>query len=185
MQQLSVRELQAEDIPLIADYWLNSEPAFLIDMGVDLAKVPTRDDMTAMLTNQLSLPVPERMSYALIWLVNNEPVGHCNVNNIRFGESAYMHLHLWQPAVRQKGAGTELVKRSLPYFFEKLQLQTLYCEPYALNPAPNKTLPKVGFEFVKRHITVPGSINFEQEVNLWKLTRAAYEQLMLDSNYKL
>ncbi|MBB6612163.1 GNAT family N-acetyltransferase [Pontibacter sp. Tf4] len=176
MQQLSVRELQSEDIPLIADYWLTSEPDFLVGMGVDLAKVPSRGDLTAMLTQQLGLPVNERMSYALIWLENDRPVGHSNVNRIEFGEAAYMHLHLWQPALRQRGAGTELIKKSLPFYFENLQLKTLYCEPYALNPAPNKTLAKTGFEFVKRHTTIPGTINFEQEVNRWQLTREAYEQ---------
>ncbi|WP_162427457.1 GNAT family N-acetyltransferase [Pontibacter pudoricolor] len=177
MQHLSVRELQTEDIPLIADYWLTSEPDFLVGMGVDLAKVPSREELTAMLTYQLSLPVNQRMSYALIWLEDDKPVGHSNVNKIEFGESAYMHLHLWQPALRQKGAGTELVKQSLPYYFDKLQLKTLYCEPYALNPAPNKTLAKAGFEFVKQHTTIPGTINFEQEVNLWQLTREKYEQI--------
>jgi RimJ/RimL family protein N-acetyltransferase len=60
-----------------------------------------------------------------------------------------MHLHLWYPDKRIKGMGVQLVKKSLPYFFNNLHLKTLYCEPYALNPAPNKTLPKVGFEFVK------------------------------------
>jgi RimJ/RimL family protein N-acetyltransferase len=177
MPHLSVRELQAKDIPLIADYWLNSEPDFLVGMGVDLAKVPSREELSTMLTHQLSLPISERMSYALIWLENDTPVGHSNVNKIEFGESAYMHLHLWQPARRQKGAGTELVKQSLPYYFENLQLKTLYCEPYALNPAPNKTLAKTGFEFVKRHTTIPGTINFEQEVNRWQLTRERYEQI--------
>lgn len=176
MQQLSVRELQAKDIPLVADYWQNAEPEFLTGMGVDLAKLPTRDALTAMLTQQLSLPVNQRMSYALIWLEDGEPVGHSNVNKISFSESAYMHLHLWQPALRQKGAGTELVKKSLPFYFENLQLKTLYCEPYALNPAPNKTLAKAGFEFVKRHTTIPGTINFEQEVNCWQLTRTQYEK---------
>lgn len=59
---------------------------------------------------------------------------------------------------------------TLPYFFNKLQLKRLYCEPYALNPAPNKTLEKVGFTFVKEHLTIPGSLNFEQPAKLWELT---------------
>lgn len=78
-----------------------------------------------------------------------------------------MHLHLWNTNTRQKGIGTKLVKKSLPFFFNNLKLQTLYCEPYVLNIAPNKTLEKVGFKFDKKYITTPGSINFEQEVNRW------------------
>jgi RimJ/RimL family protein N-acetyltransferase len=58
---------------------------------------------------------------------------------------------------------------TLPYFFQNFELKNLYCEPYALNPAPNKTLKKIGFQFVKQYVTIPGSLNFEQEVNRWEL----------------
>ena len=44
-----------------------------------------------------------------------------------------------------------------------------------MNPAPNKTLARVGFEFVKEYVTVPGSINFEQPVNRWEMTREKYK----------
>ena len=81
---------------------------------------------------------------------------------------------------RQQAMGTELVKKSLPFFFENLELQDLYCEPYTLNPAPSKTLEKVGFTFEKRYVTVPGALNFEQEVTRWHLGRAAYEQIIAD-----
>ncbi|HWY34787.1 MAG TPA: GNAT family protein, partial [Nitrosopumilaceae archaeon] len=100
-------------------------------------------------------------------LLNNKNIGHSNVNKIVFGEEAHMHLHIWSEDVRKKGVGAELVKLTIPYFFENLKLKKLYCEPYALNQAPNKTLQKVGFEFVKKYRTTPGWLNFEQEVNLW------------------
>jgi RimJ/RimL family protein N-acetyltransferase len=48
------------------------------------------------------------------------------------------------------------VKKSVPYFFEKLKLKVLYCEPYANNPAPNKTLFKIGSNFEKKYRTIPG-----------------------------
>jgi RimJ/RimL family protein N-acetyltransferase len=65
---------------------------------------------------------------------------------------------------------------TLPLFFERLQLKKLYCEPYALNSAPNKSLEKVGFEFIKEYITIPGSLNFEQPVKRWELS---YEKFQL------
>jgi ribosomal-protein-alanine N-acetyltransferase len=179
---LEVRELQADDISLIADYWLKSDPDFLVSLGVDLQKLPSREGLTNMLAHQLKLPLTEKMAYALIWLVDGTPVGHCNVNGIEFGKSAYMHLHLWQSQTRQQGMGTELVKKSLHFFFENLELKELYCEPYALNAAPNKTLEKVGFTFEKRYTTIPGSLNFEQEVNRWKLTRKDYQRIVSDQH---
>lgn len=73
--------------------------------------------------------------------------------------------------------GAHFVKLTIPFYFNNFHLQTLYCEPYALNPAPNKTLPKAGFEFVKDYVCVPGWLNFEQMVNLWQMTREKFSRI--------
>jgi len=174
MNTLSVRLLNETDIPWIIQYWLTANPAFLVGMGVDLDKMPSRELWEQTLMEQLSQSIPDKKSFCIIWQVDGQPVGHSNINKIQFGVEAYMHLHLWNSGLRQKGIGAALVKMSLPYFFENYQLQTLYSEPYALNPAPNKTLEKVGFQFVKEYITTPGWLNFEQSVNLWELSRERF-----------
>ena len=174
---LSVREMHQSDIELITEYWLTADPEFLLGMGVDLSKVPTKETWLEMLNEQLVQSYPEKKSYCLIWTVDHEPVGHSNVNKIKFGQEAYMHLHIWKTGIRKKGYGVQLVKRSLPYFFKNLELKKLFCEPYALNPAPNKVLEKVGFSFVKEYQTTPGWINFEQTVKLWELTYEKYLEM--------
>jgi len=173
---LNVRPMELKDIQPLADYWLLSPASHLVSMGVDLDKLPEREILESALSSQLKHPIEEKKSYALIWEQDGLPIGHTNVNQIEFGKQAYMHLHLWAAQSRQKGLGLTLVNQSLSLFFDNLNLQTIYCEPYALNPAPNKTLERLGFEFVKRHRTIPGSLNFEQDVHLWKLTRAVYLQ---------
>ena len=174
---LSVREIQENDIELIIEYWLCSDSEFLKGMGVDTNKIPARDEWIKMLSEQLSQPIEEKKSYCIIWQVDDKPVGHSNVNKIIFGEEAYMHLHLWNADTRKKGFGTAFIKMTLPWFFENLKLKKLYCEPYALNPAPNKTLEKIGFEFVKEYTTIPGWLNFEQQVNLWKLSYDRFKKM--------
>ena len=172
--KINVREIQVKDIDLIADYWLTSDDDFLVSMGVDLSKLPTRAALTNMLTEQINTPLSQKKSYALIWEIDDQPVGHTNVNGIEYGNFATMHLHLWFSKNRKKGIGTKLIKKSLPFYFGNLKLKTLFCEPYALNPAPNKTLKKVGFEFIKKYTTIPGSLNFEQEVNRWEMTKKSF-----------
>ncbi|PCJ37862.1 MAG: GNAT family N-acetyltransferase [Moraxellaceae bacterium] len=172
---LSVREIQKEDIPLVADYWVDSDPDYMVSLGVDLNKLPSRVDVERMLNSQINTPFENKQSYALIWLLDNSPIGHCNVNNIEFGKQAYMHLHIWDANNRRKGIGVELVKKSLPYFFDSLNLERLISEPYALNIAPKRTLEKVGFQFEKEYLTIPGSMNFEQNVNRCLLTRDEYK----------
>ena len=167
---LSVREMESADIPDIAQYWSGADPLFLRGMGVDPGKVPSRDQWIHMLSEQMNLPFKEKQTYYLIWQVDGRSVGHSNIRPIIFGEDAYMHLHLWDPTVRSRGMGTALVRMTLPYFFENLRLKRIYSEPYALNPAPNNTLQKVGFDFVKEYTTTPGFLNFEQPVRRWELS---------------
>ncbi len=178
--KLSVKEIEEADIEPITSYWLQADKEYLQGMGVDMNKMPRRNLWQTMLSEQLAQPYEKKTSYCIIWQINHKSIGHSNVNKIIFGKEAYMHLHLWDAGVRKKGVGSTFIKMTLPYFFHNLQLQKLYCEPYALNPAPNKTLEKLGFEFVKTYTTIPGWLNFEQPVNLWELTQDRYKQLFED-----
>ena len=173
---LSVRELQEKDIEQLTNYWLNSSDAFLTGMGVDLTKMPAREQWAEMLGGQLKQHYNEKKSYGIIWLLDGQPIGHSNVNKIIFGEEAYMHLHIWDEEIRKKGLGNAYIKMTIPYFFENLQLKKLCCEPYALNEAPNRTLAKAGFSFVSEYITTPGWLNFEQPVKLWEMSAERFRR---------
>jgi RimJ/RimL family protein N-acetyltransferase len=177
MVEQTVRELTHADIEPLTNYWMNASDEFLVGLGVDLSKMPSREQFEQMLNEQLSQAIEQKKSYCIIWLADGEPVGHSNINKIIFGEEAYMHLHLWHNVSRQHGMGTNFVKLTIPFYFNNYKLKKLYCEPYSLNPAPNKTLPKAGFDFVKDYITIPGWLNFEQKVNLWEMSCEKFSQL--------
>ncbi|MBV6639805.1 MAG: GNAT family N-acetyltransferase, partial [Cyclobacteriaceae bacterium] len=99
------------------------------------------------------------------WIQDGDLIGHTNINKIQYNEEAFMHLHVWPEILRRKGMGTELVKMSLPIYFDRFKLKRLYCEPNALNEPPNKTLVKAGFDFLGTEEKIPGYINFLQKVN--------------------
>jgi len=174
--RITVREIHKSDISPILDYWYSSSPEYLEGMGADPEKLPARVDFEKGLHQQLKLAYNEKPAYVIVWLFNQKPIGHAHINKINYGIDAFMHLHLWDVGKRRKGIGTAYLKLTIPYFFNNFNIQTLFCEPYSLNPAPNKTLPKVGFEFVKRYLTIPGSINFKQEVCQYKMTRTQFER---------
>ncbi len=178
---LSVREIQNGDIDLIANYWREADPKFLVRLGVDPNNRVTRSALQKALTEQMNMPIREKMSYTLIWEMDGEQVGHSNINKIEFGEKAYIHFHLWHSEIRQKGIGTEFIIKSLTYFFDNFNLKQLYCEPYALNFAANKTLEKIGFKFERQYKTIPGAQNFKQEVKLWKLTKNHYQKIKYET----
>lgn len=174
----SVREATVEDIPQILTYWyVLASDELLFKMGVDKAKMPQRADLGAIISTQIALPYQEKQSFWLIWLLDGQAIGHSNAGKVVFGQEAYMHLHSWFPDNRAKGHGRELVFRSLWIYFNRLQLQRVFCEPNAHNAAPNHTLQHVGFQFIKQHTCVPGWINYEQEVKTWEMTRERFEEL--------
>jgi RimJ/RimL family protein N-acetyltransferase len=165
--RLSTREAGRGDFALIVDYFLGADRKFLEDMGADIKKLPDRHNWLSLLEKECEKKVVDKNFFYLVWLANDSPIGHSNINKIIFGEEAFMHLHLWSEETRRQGIGLQLVSQSLSQYFTIFALKKLYCEPYACNPAPNKVLLKAGFDFVKQYETVPGWINFLQVVNQW------------------
>ena len=151
------------------DYFLLAEDGFLCGMGVERHRLPPKDEWLRKLLADHELPDDKKDRFYLAWIHEGQQIGHSSINKISVGEEAYFHLHLWHPHLRKAGLGTEFAKRSVRFYFERFRLKRLFCEPFAENPAPNKVLPKLGFKFIQRYRTVPGSINREQEVNRYIL----------------
>jgi ribosomal-protein-alanine N-acetyltransferase len=157
------------DYGRMIDYFLQADKNFLIGMGVDPGKLPSREDWLDRLLPDLERSDQQKHTYFLNWLYNGVAIGHSNVNKIKYGEEAYLHLHIWVPGHRKVGIGTEFLRKSANSFIRKFALKSLYCEPYTKNPAPNRALSKLGFQFIKRYRTAPGFINFDQEVNQYRI----------------
>jgi RimJ/RimL family protein N-acetyltransferase len=78
-----------------------------------------------------------------------------------------MHLHVVDPQHRRAGIGLRCVRDTVRLYFDFLQLERLFCEPNVFNVAPNRTLQRAGFPYVKTHMTVPGRLNYHQAVTRW------------------
>ena len=103
--------------------------------------------------------------------MNNEAIGFSTLDKIVFGKEAYMHLHIIKPDLRAKNVGTLCVKESGKIYLDTFDLESLYCEPNAYNIAPNRTLQKAGFKYLKTHKTVPNQLNYHQSVNRWMISK--------------
>jgi RimJ/RimL family protein N-acetyltransferase len=161
-----------DDYERMIDYFLGADQAFLRGMGVDPARLPPRGSWLESALRDHDRAEDERERSYLAWIHEGAIVGHSSVSKITPGEQAYIHLHLWVAGLRRSGLGRPFFEASAAEFMRALRLKRLYCEPYAGNPAPNRVLVKCGFRFVKRYRTVPGHINFEQDVNQYVLEGA-------------
>lgn len=164
---MEVRALAPGEAGLVVDYFHDAEPEHLELLGVDPSRLPARDAWLRRLEDELARPLEQRAGFFLVWRLDGQAAGFSSCDKIRFGERANMHLHITAADRRAQGLGAEFVKLSVPIYFERLRLKALYCEPNAFNVAPNRTLQKAGFKYLKTHMTVPGPLNFHQAVTRW------------------
>jgi len=172
VDEIGVRPFSSrEEYELMLDYFYKASDTFLRGMGVDRLKLPERDKWLDALLADHQKPDNERDRFYLIWTFRRQRVGHSSINKIVPGIEAFIHLHLWDSELRRAGLGTEFVRRSANFYFQRFNLKRLVCEPRADNPAPNRVLEKVGFAFIRRYRTTPVAIAYEQDVNRYELKR--------------
>ena len=154
---LTVREMTAAETDLIVEYFLNSTPEHLETLALEFpcGFHPLQAGASACAgrsrclfsteawycraTSRSAFRPRTRLSMA------SRPTCTC-MSSTR--------------AQAPQGAGAECVWRSVDLYFEKLQLKRLFCEPHAFNVAPNRTLQKAGFKYLKTHMTVAGAAQF-------------------------
>ncbi|GAB5551079.1 MAG: hypothetical protein Sapg2KO_06700 [Saprospiraceae bacterium] len=178
IMELNVRPFKdSDDCLAMIDYFLESSPEYLLKLGADPEKLPKRSEWLDLLMKDLGKPKEEKTFYYLLWELDGQGIGHTNINQIIYDQEAFMHLHLWESEKRQAGLGTSFLKKAIPIFFKEFKLQTLFCECNAHNLGPNRTLPKLGFEFIKQHEINPGWINYVQPINRWALDKTTFEKV--------
>jgi RimJ/RimL family protein N-acetyltransferase len=165
--------MEPAEARLIIDYFHTATPEHLELLGVDPTRLPDPGRWMDAYAAEYSKPIQERDSILVAWETNGEQVGFSTADKIRFGHEAYMHLHIVDPQHRCAGVGLQCVQETVRLYFDLLQLERLFCEPNAFNVAPNRTLQRAGFRYVKTHITVPGRLNYHQAVTRWVIERSA------------
>ena len=168
---VSVREMQLEEVGAVIDYFHNATPEHLELLGVDPTRLPTKAQWKQLYERDYSQPREQRKSLLVLWQLDGKSLGFSSADKIKYGEEAYMHLHVFDSQSRRAGHGAVCVRQSVDIYFRTLELKRLLCEPNAFNAAPNRTLQKSGFRYVKTHMTVPGPLNFHQAVTQWVVER--------------
>ena len=105
MDGAELREMQGSDIDFVINYFHSASPEFLNGMGADPNKLPSIEEWRKLLLGQLKKPLTSKEFYYIIWIIDQEPFAHSNINGIKYGKEAYMHLHIWDGSKRRKGMG--------------------------------------------------------------------------------
>ena len=168
---LSVREMRLDEVGLIIGYFHDASAEHLETLGVDPTRLPEPARWQERYAREYGLPYEKRGALLVVWQLDGTTMGFSTADKIRFGEQANMHLHIVDPVLRRSGHGAACVRETCRIYFETLRLERLFCEPNAFNIAPNRTLQRAGFRYVKTHMTVPGWLNYHQAVTRWVLER--------------
>jgi len=166
-----VREMRLDEVGLIIDYFHGATPEHLEMLGVDPTRLPEPARWRERYEREYALPYERRGMLLVVWELDGRPVGFSTADKIVFGRQANMHLHVVDPERRRSGLGAACVRDTCALYFETLRLERLLCEPNAFNVAPNRTLQRAGFRYVKTHMTVPGWLNYHQAVTRWVLEK--------------
>jgi hypothetical protein len=94
-------------------------------LGVDRTLLPSRQAWRAIYDADFARPITERELYTLAWERGERIIGFSSLDQIAYGEQAFMHLHILAGLDRRRGMGTELVKLSAAAYFQTFELQRL------------------------------------------------------------
>src|ERR1700738_2512431 len=95
----------------------------------DPTRLPNRELWQERIAQEFALPLNQRTSVPVAWLLEDRLVGFSTADRIVFGDRANMHLHVVDASQRNHGLGVQCVRQSVDVYFEELRLRRLFCEP--------------------------------------------------------
>lgn len=95
---LTVREMLLADVGLRINYFHDASDDYLRMLGVERNLLPAPEEWHEFYEEDYARSIQERANYSLIWELDGEPVGFSSADQIVFGEEAFMHLHILDPA---------------------------------------------------------------------------------------
>jgi hypothetical protein len=85
---ISVREMQLEEVETVIDYFHNVTPEHLELLGVDPTRLPSKVQWKQFYEYDYSQPRERRKSLMLLWQVESKAIGFSSVDKIKYGEEA-------------------------------------------------------------------------------------------------
>jgi RimJ/RimL family protein N-acetyltransferase len=136
-----LRDLVANDIPAIVDYWASSADEFLDFMGVDRQRLGSQEEIHARFSNSIRSGNPGQASLAFAITLDGHLVGYTLLNH--YSESVnYSHWHIIDPSLRAKGLSTALYPFRIKTYFDAVPIERLTHQTRRRNLGVNRMLDK-------------------------------------------
>jgi RimJ/RimL family protein N-acetyltransferase len=173
--ELTVRPLASPDFDRFISYWFDLLPEEVARLGVAKERLPSRNQMRADLETMPATPAGNARSFILAWCIDGKAIGHSSLKEIVYGQSANMHLHMWDVEARGKGFGPDLFCMSAVEFYDRFKLKEIFCEPKSDNPSPNRMLQRIGFPLLEQRTGAASEISAVSTLNRYLIQREIAE----------
>jgi hypothetical protein len=92
-----------DDVGIRIDYFHGGSDDHLRTLGVDRALLATPEAWWRFCEEDYARPIRERLNYSLVWELDGQAVGFSSTDQIVFGETAFIHLHIMRATQRRRG----------------------------------------------------------------------------------
>jgi RimJ/RimL family protein N-acetyltransferase len=169
--QLTLRDARPPEADAFATYWHDSGDQHLAFLGIDRAKLGSREETRARFLRMIRTPATEQASVVFTITLNDEVIGYTNLN--RYGpDDNYPHLHTYRSSVRaarqaaggdepgRAGAGLArvLVGPILGMFFDLFPIRRLVLQTRTRNVGINRALDAYLPAAETRHFDDPDGV---------------------------
>jgi RimJ/RimL family protein N-acetyltransferase len=170
---VSIRDITTEDIASIADYWFNSPPGFLEQMGVDPEKLPSREDFEMNLIEKCSTNsgLPKSKLNAVAIMFDGGPIGFHTLNPVVEGDYGIFHAHIWNPEFRGRGICVLSYPKACRLFFARFDLKRILFKTPVQNRGAIRVKEKLGIPCVGEEVVGFGIIRDGTSAKVFELKR--------------
>jgi RimJ/RimL family protein N-acetyltransferase len=143
--EVEVRDLERGDLDAYIAYWHDASDPSLDALAVDRARMYPAKKMREMLVLQIERNAAASESQLSVLAVTFRGccAGVHELTDLKRGEQAIMHAHLWR-AHRGVGIGAISYVKAMSIYFERFALRTIVFETPKANAAANHLKRKLG-----------------------------------------
>lgn len=165
-----IRDLTPEDIPAISDYWLFSPEEFLNAMGIDRARLGSREDIHRRFSSAVRDGSVAKPSMAFAITLDERLVGYTLLNRYS-SEVNYSHWHIIEPQSRGCHISTSLYPSRIKIYFELAPISRLIHQTRTRNVGVNHMLDKFVPVAETKYIENPDGVALPGEFHIRYVVR--------------
>lgn len=174
--EVTIRDVEESDIEALVSYWHDSDPAYLSSLGVNVAKLASREQTKCRFLSSIpgAQDNPERATF--IVTSDGQPVAYTNLN-FSSTEEAYVHFHTFERSALVKGVVYLLFPEMFRIFFRRFPLNRLIMQTSPENENITRFLGSFGLVPRRVYISKPDGMARAGEFNVYEIPRVAADGL--------